>query len=90
MLVARRPLKRHELESGIVLDDQTSQITPAAKPRGDVLSLCYPILDVEDGPCGNVDFCHFTALESVLRVDSALKWLHQLANHCSQVSTDSL
>lgn len=66
MLVARRPLKRHEIESGIILDDQVSQIRPATRPHGDVLSSCYPILDVEDGPCGNVSFCHFTALESVL------------------------
>ena len=65
MLVARRPLKRFEIESGIVLDDRVSQITAATRPRGDVLSSCYPILDVEDGPCGYVSFCHFTALESV-------------------------
>ena len=63
VLVARRPLRRFEIESGIVLDDRVSQITPATRPRGDVLSSCYPILDVEDGPCGYVSFCHFTALE---------------------------
>ena len=65
MLVARRPLKRFEIESGIILDDRVSQITPATRPRGDVLSSCYPILDVDDSPCGYVSFCHFTALESV-------------------------
>lgn len=63
MLVARRPLSRLEIESGIVLDDQVSQITATTRPRGDVLSSCYPILDVEDGPSGYVRFCHFTALE---------------------------
>ena len=65
MLVVRRPLKRLEIESGIILDDRVSQITAATRPRGDVLSSCYPIIDVEDGPCGYVSFCHFTALESV-------------------------
>lgn len=63
MLVARRPLKRLEIESGITLDDRVSRITPVTKPRGDVLSSCYPILDAEDGPSGYVSFCHFTALE---------------------------
>ena len=66
MLVARRPLKRSELESGIVLDDQVSQITVGDRARGDVLSLCNPILDVEDGLNGHVRFCHFTAQELVL------------------------
>lgn len=60
MLVAQRPLKRCELESGIVLDERVS------RPRGDVLSLCHPILDAEDDLGGSVSFIHFTAQESVL------------------------
>lgn len=66
MLVAQRPLKRCELESGIVLDERASQITTATRPRGDVLSLCHPILESEDDPSGTVNFIHFTAQESVL------------------------
>ena len=66
MLVAQRPLKRYELESGIILDERVPQITPTSKARGDVLSLCSPILEVEDGPSGYVGFVHFTAKESVL------------------------
>ena len=76
MLVARRPLKRYEIESGIILDERISHITPATRPRGDVLSSCYPILDVEDGPSGNVSFCHFTAFESVHRLLWPFKMLH--------------
>ena len=67
MVVARRPLKRSELESGIILHGQVSRITTSNRPRGDVLSLCYPILDVEDDPGSPVQFTHFTAQESVLR-----------------------
>ena len=67
MVVARRPLKRSELESGIILHGQVSKITTSNRPRGDVLSLCYPILDVEDDPASPVRFTHFTAQESVLR-----------------------
>lgn len=63
MLVARRPLKRCELESGIILHGRVSQITTSTRPRGDVLSLCYPILEVEDNPAGLVNFVHFTARE---------------------------
>ncbi len=65
MLVAQRPLKRFELEGGIVLDERVSQITTATRPRGDVFSLCHPILDAEDEPGGTVSFIHFTAQESV-------------------------
>ena len=89
MLVARRPLKRLEIESGIVLDDRVAQITAATRPRGDVLSSCYPILDVEDGPCGYVSFCHFTALESVPRRFVAPASLPRLAKHRKQVFTDT-
>ena len=66
MLLAQRPLKRSELESGIVLDQRVLQITAAARPQGDVLSLCHPILDADDDPGGTVGFIHFTARESVL------------------------
>lgn len=65
MMIARRPLKRYEIESGIVLDDRVSHITTTNRPYGDILSLCNPIIDVEDGPGGTVSFSHFTALESV-------------------------
>lgn len=65
MIVAQRPLRRYELESGIILDERVSRITSTSKARGDVLRLCSPILDVEDGPGGYVSFVHFTAKESV-------------------------
>ena len=65
MLVARRPLRRCELESGVTLHGQVSQITTSTKPRGDVLSLCYPILEAADDPGSSVNFIHFTVLESV-------------------------
>ena len=65
MLVARRPLRRCELESGITLHGHVSQITTSTKPRGDVLSLCYPILEAAEDPRGIVNFIHFTVLESV-------------------------
>ena len=66
MVVARRPLKRSELESGIILHEQVSKITTSSRPRGDVLSLCYPMLEVEDDAGSSVQFIHFTAQESVL------------------------
>lgn len=65
MLVARRPLRRCELESGVSLHGQMSQITTSNMPHGDVLSLCYPILEASEDPGGLVDFVHFTVLESV-------------------------
>ena len=65
MLVARRPLRKFEIESGIVLDDKNTQINDSTKIRGDPLALCSPILYVEDGPGGAVSFAHFTAKESV-------------------------
>lgn len=66
MMVAERPIKRNELEVGIVLDQRTPKVTTASKIRGDVFTLCNPIVDVEDGPTGYVSFCHSTALELVL------------------------
>ncbi len=77
MLVAQRPLKRFELEGGIVLDERVSQITTATRPRGDVLSLCHPILDAEDEPGGTVSFIHFTAQELVL-ICCPLIWTYHL------------
>ena len=65
MLVARRPLRRCELESGVSLHGQVSQITASNKPRGDVLSLCHPMLEAAEDPGGFVNFIHFTVLESV-------------------------
>lgn len=64
--VAQRPLKRYELESGVVLDARVSRITEATRARGDIISLCHPVLDIVDGPSGAVSFIHFTALELVL------------------------
>lgn len=64
MLVAKRPLKRCELESGIILHGPITQITTSNKPRGDVLSLCYPLLEAVEDPGGSVSFIHFTVLES--------------------------
>lgn len=65
MIVAKRPLKKCELESGITLHGQVSQITTSTKPRGDVLSLCYPLLEAQEDPGSFVDFIHFTVVESV-------------------------
>ncbi|KAM0794096.1 hypothetical protein BDR22DRAFT_815754 [Usnea florida] len=69
MVVTRRPLKRSELESGIILHEQVSRITTSNRPRGDVLSLCYPLLDVEDDPGSPVRFTHFTAQEYLRKTD---------------------
>ena len=66
MLVARRPLRQAELESGIILDDRVPEITPATRARGNVLSLCFPLIEIDEDPSGYVDFCHFTALELVI------------------------
>lgn len=51
------------MESGIIFDNENPSITPANKIRGDVLSLCSPLLDVQDGPGGIVEFVHFTVYE---------------------------
>ena len=66
MLVAQRPLRQAELESGIILDDQVLQITPATRARGNVLSLCFPLIEIDEEPSSYVNFCHFTALELVI------------------------
>ena len=66
MLVAQRPLRQAELESGIILDDRVPQITPATRAQGNVLSLCFPLIEIDDDPGGYVHFCHFTALELVI------------------------
>ena len=58
-------MRRCELESGVSLNAQVSQITTSNKPLGDVLSLCYPILEASEGPGGFVNFIHFTVLQSV-------------------------
>ena len=63
ILVAKRPLKKFELMSGIILDYRTSVVTTDNKARGDPLSLCSPLLEVEDGHCGSVNFFHFTVME---------------------------
>ena len=65
MIAARRPLRRSELEYGITLDECVPFVTQSTRLRGDVLSLCAPILDVEDGPEGLVSFTHFTVYELV-------------------------
>ena len=65
MMAARRPLRKYELESGITLHGQVSQTTVSNRPRGDVISLCYPILEAEEDPGSFVNFIHFTVLESV-------------------------
>lgn len=61
----KRPLKRSEMETGIVLGDKVSHMTTSNRVRGDVLSLCSPVIDVADGPDGRVSLFHFTAVESV-------------------------
>ena len=63
VLFAKRPLKKYELESGIILDDRVMRITKDNQARGNVLSLCSPLLEVEDGPAGIVSFFHFTVIE---------------------------
>ena len=66
LLVAQRPLRRVELETGIVLDRRMQQLTASNRARGDVLSLCNPVLDVGEGSMDLVKFFHFTAQESVI------------------------
>ena len=66
MLVAQRPLRQAELESGIILDDQVQRLTPATRARGNVLSLCFPLIEIDEESDGYVHFCHFTALELVI------------------------
>ena len=66
MIVAQRPLRQAELESGIILDNQVPQISPATRARGNVLSLCFPLIEIDEDPSGYVNFCHFTALELVI------------------------
>lgn len=63
MLVARRPLKRFEIESGISFDEKNPQINEKNRIRGNVLGLCSPILDVTEDPGATVKFVHFTAKE---------------------------
>ena len=63
MVVAQRPLRQAELENGIMLDGQVTQITQATRARGNVLSLCYPLIKIDEDPHGYVNFCHFTAQE---------------------------
>ena len=65
LLVARRPLRKPELESGIYLGKRRPQILTSDKPRGDVLSVCQPLIDVEYDASGRVSFVHFTVIESV-------------------------
>ena len=71
MIVARRPLRRSELEHGIVLDEHVPLVTESNRLRGSVLSLCTPVLDIEDGPEGIVSFTHFTAYELVPNTETA-------------------
>lgn len=85
MMVAERPIKRNELEIGIVLDQRTPEITTASKIRGDVFTLCNPIVDVEDGPTEYVSFCHSTALE--LALAASIRPMYYLAHRCFQIST---
>ena len=61
MVVARRPLKKYELECAVMLEENTDDSTRQA--RGSILAICNPLLDVDDEPTGMVKFCHFTALE---------------------------
>ena len=85
--MAQRPLKRTELESGIILDDQVHQMTMATRARGNVLSLCFPLIEVDEDLSGYVNFCHFTALESV--IDARLsRRLAPLLTQMSQVSSE--
>ena len=63
MISARRPVKRSELESGIVLDKNTTQINDETRIHRDALGLCSPLLDLHATAIGNVPFTHFTARE---------------------------
>ena len=66
LLVAQRPLRRNELESGIVLHRRMQQASATSRARGDVLSLCNPVLDVGEDSTASVKFFHFTVEESVI------------------------
>ena len=79
MLVAKRPVKRYEVEDGIVLDGKIREITETTKVRGDILSLCSPFLVVDTGPEGHVRFVHFTAQEYV---DEISNIFNQIRNIC--------
>ena len=65
LLVAQRPLRKSELECGIVLHEHVPRVTSRLRARGNVLSLCNPIVDVDDDPAGSVSFTHFTVQELV-------------------------
>lgn len=53
--------KKIRIEHGIIIDERTSRLALAPKAHGDVLSLCYPLIEVDDR--GYVGFCHSTAHE---------------------------
>ena len=63
MLVARRPLRKSELECAIALDKNHTRLSEVTRPRGDALGLCYPILEIEGNDGTFVNFIHFTAYE---------------------------
>ena len=67
LLVAQRPLRRCEIESGIVLDGKKG-IPTRTKQSRDVLSLCDPILEVQEGEMGLVRIFHFTVGEFVIPI----------------------
>ncbi|KAL8857778.1 MAG: hypothetical protein Q9178_005678 [Gyalolechia marmorata] len=63
VVAARRPLRRYEIECAMTLEEMRD--TFIQEPSGDILGICDPLLDVDDGPTGLVKFCHFTALEYI-------------------------
>lgn len=80
MIVAKRPLRRIELESGIVLDGQVPKITKSTRLQGDVLTLCNPIIDVEEVrnfPSKILDPAHLYSRSSLRRTSACLmSWKH--------------
>ena len=56
-----RPLKKFELQDGIVLHDGNTVLDESTKILVDILDLCKPI--IEEGPANTVIFVHFSAKE---------------------------
>ncbi|KAL9612222.1 MAG: hypothetical protein Q9167_003171 [Letrouitia subvulpina] len=63
LIAAKRPMRRAEIESAIVLDGNITEITGETKLKGDPLELCAPLLEADEGGSELVGLVHFTAAE---------------------------
>jgi hypothetical protein len=73
---AERPLKKYEVQDGIVLHDGNTVINDSTKVSKHVFDLCKPLL--EDGPGETVRFIHSSVKQSVP--------LHFWTSGCSDLS----